>query len=114
MPGLDQRISGARLTLRLQLFTYQILASEFVIVLAYVVGDLATTYETFTRCFGSCDRNPVINQFASMFGAPGVWLWFPFEMALYFLPGAIATWYCYKVINSWKRQSALRDTFKSQ
>jgi hypothetical protein len=100
--------------LTLQGWIRQVLLIEFLLALSYVTGDLATTYESFTHCFGQCDRNPVINQLAAMYGPLGVWLWFPFEMALYFLPGAIATWYCYKVANSWKQQSALKHISASQ
>jgi hypothetical protein len=94
--GIYQSFGGSVLTL--QGWIRQVLLVEFLISLAYVAGDLAMTYENFTRCSLNCDRNPVVNQLAILYGPLGVWLWFPFEMALYFLPGAIATWYCYKVI----------------
>ena len=78
----------------------QILAVEFLLAFLYVANDLAFTLRNFLTCLGNCDRNPVVNQLGKMYGPLGVWGWFPFEMALYFLPGAIATWYAYKVIKA--------------
>jgi hypothetical protein len=58
---------------------------------------MAFTYHNFTICYGYCiqhvsdlgilnhiDRNPMINQLASILGPAGIWLWLPIEFTFLF------------------------------